>query len=369
VTEPLPYQCFISYTRMDNEIHDGVVDRFKREVSGRFEAATGSRLEVFLDRESIGWGERWRDKISEAIMGSTLFVPIITMRYFNSTPCREELSAFHSAAAQNGVPDLILPIILAGSNQITSENSDDLVRVVAELNWQPIFNEFEAGYESSEWKRRIGQIVRGLQAALERAEAQLSNQATVALPANSDTDILESTDMEVIETRLTELSGFFDELNPIMEQISAASTERFGGSNLGQMTPAQRGVLLAALANDLREPAASFGAKASDFESTTRQLDAEFRALVAEMYSINPEETEDQLSSLRTQIGQSFADTQEAFNALDQVEKAMRMAALGSVKLRKALSPMTTGMRSLGTAIRIIMSWQSIDPSGTGNTD
>jgi hypothetical protein len=363
VTESLPYQCFISYRRADNEDHDGVVDRLKREVSGRFEAATGSRLEVFLDRESIGWGEHWRDKIAEAIMGSTLFVPIITMRYFTSSACREEFSAFHSAALQKGVTDLILPIILAGSSQINRDNPDDLVQVVAELNWQPIFDAFDAGYESSEWKRRIGTIVRGLQVALERAEARLSSPTAVALPTTSDTDILENTDMVIIETRLTELSGIINELGPIMSEMSAAGGARLGGRDLSLMTPAQRGFFLAGLADDFREPAANFGAKASGLESTARQIDAEFRAMVAEMYSIDPDETERQLSSLRSQIEQSFANAQSYFEQLNQLEKSMRMAALGSVKLRKAIAPMTTGLRSLGTAIKIIMSWQEIRPS------
>jgi hypothetical protein len=169
VKEPVTYQCFISYTRSDNEDHDGVVDRLTRELAGRFEAATGSKLEVFYDRDSIGWGERWREKIADAIDGSTLFMPIITMRYFNSPNCRDELSAFLSAAAKKGEPDLILPIILTGEDKITSENPDPLIRAVAELNCQPIYREFEAGYESSEWKKRIGALVEGLKDALARA--------------------------------------------------------------------------------------------------------------------------------------------------------------------------------------------------------
>lgn len=135
MAEPIPYQCFISYTRADNDDHDAVVDRLKKEMAGRFEAATGSRLEVFLDRESIGWGERWRDRIADAIAGSTLFVPIITMRYL--IVIHAGRSSPHSFPPQiKRVSDLILPVILFGSGRITSENSDDLVRIVAELNWK-----------------------------------------------------------------------------------------------------------------------------------------------------------------------------------------------------------------------------------------
>lgn len=167
--EPVTYQCFISYTRSDNEDHDGVVDRLTRELAGRFEAATGFKLEIFYDRDSIGWGERWREKIADAIDGSVLFIPILTMRYFNSPDCRGELEAFLAATAKKGEPDLILPIILTGEDKINSRNPDPLIRAVAELNCQPIHNEFEAGYESSEWKKRVGTLVEGLKDALARS--------------------------------------------------------------------------------------------------------------------------------------------------------------------------------------------------------
>src|SRR6266545_1859182 len=91
-----PYQCFISYVRNDNTDFDGVVDRLRASLGARFEATTGIPLHIFLDRESIGWGERWREKIFDSIAGSTLFLPIITMRYFNSSMCRDEFLAFHA---------------------------------------------------------------------------------------------------------------------------------------------------------------------------------------------------------------------------------------------------------------------------------
>jgi TIR domain len=365
MAEPIPYRCFISYTHDDNDDHDAVVDRLKKEMAGRFEAATGSRLEVFLDRESIGWGERWRDRIADAIAGSTLFVPIITMRYFNSGACREEFSAFFSAADRKGVSDLILPVILSGSDRITSENSDDLIRIVAELNWKKISEGWEAGYGSSAWKGQVGAIVKGLQEALSRAADRLSSE-TLALHGGSSTssgeDLLSAIDAETIENRISDIGVEFESLEPLMQKISSAVAERLDGRDLARMTTAQRGFFLGALSDDIRQPAADFGAKAASIESLARALDAEFRAFVAEMWAISPETTRPQLDGLRSEVEKTFNGIQGGFTELDEIDKAMRMAALASVRLRKSLAPLSSGLRSLGVAMQVISSWRSIDP-------
>lgn len=364
--DPIPYQCFISYTRDDNNDFDDVVDRLKRELAGRFEAATGSRLEIFLDRDSIGWGERWRDKIAEAVAGSVLFIPIVTMRYFNSAPCREEFSAFYSAAARKGVPDLILPIILAGKNQITPEHSDELVRAIEELNWQPIFEEFDAGYQSSEWKRRIGTLAKGLQDALAKASVRLGEQSAKDPAAKlGDTARIDQIDQQVIEAHLEEFTAGLSELQPLLEQVANAVQNRLEGRDIGQMASGQRNIFIEALAEDLRQPAAEFGTKASALEASSRQLDAELRAMIAEMHEIAPEETAQQLEALHKIAQVNSQGSQETLEQLSLLERGMRMAALTSVKLRKSLQPMTAGVRSLDTMIKILRSWETINPSGS----
>jgi hypothetical protein len=55
---------------------------------------TASTLEVFLDRDSIRWGEEWRERIDSAVAGTTFFIPIVTPRYFLRKECRRELLSF-----------------------------------------------------------------------------------------------------------------------------------------------------------------------------------------------------------------------------------------------------------------------------------
>lgn len=365
MTEPVPYQCFISYARADNDDHDGVVDRLKKELAGRFEAATGSKLSVFLDKESIGWGERWREKIADAILGSTLFIPVVTMRYFNRPACRDEFSAFYSAAVNKGVPDLILPIILAGARQITPDHPDELVRAVEQLNHKPIYDAFEAGYESSDWKRQIGAIVDGLQNALARAAERLANSEPSAPTATANEELISEVDEQTITGHLEAMTTRLTELEPLFEKLTGIVTNRIGDRDLAQMSAGQRAFLFGALAGELRDPAAEFGEKAANLESTARRVDAEFRAIVAELYDINPQQTEQELAELRSNTEQSFSDAQESFAQINELEKSLRVAALASVKLRRALYPMTTGLRSMSTAMTILSSWQSIQSPGT----
>ena len=60
-------QCFVSYTRNDNDDFSQLVDELARSIANVYEAQTGNALNIFLDRDSIGWGEDWRGKIRLAI--------------------------------------------------------------------------------------------------------------------------------------------------------------------------------------------------------------------------------------------------------------------------------------------------------------
>ncbi|HEX3825979.1 MAG TPA: TIR domain-containing protein [Sporichthyaceae bacterium] len=136
---------FISYTRDDNDDFNRVVGELKRTLAGRFHAHTGRQLQFFVDRDSIGWGQDWRQRIRESVQAATVFIPVVTMRYFSSEMCREELLLFHSNARQLGVTELILPVTLAGADQITADHALEEVRLIESLNYKNIESAWEAG--------------------------------------------------------------------------------------------------------------------------------------------------------------------------------------------------------------------------------
>lgn len=126
--------CFLSYKREDNEDLGGVVDRIRADLSGWYAAHTGKSLRVFIDRESIGWGEDWRQKIRESVERATVFVPAVSMRYFTSQNRREELMSFYNNAEQLGVTELLLPIVLMGEDQIRADDPREEVRLIERVN-------------------------------------------------------------------------------------------------------------------------------------------------------------------------------------------------------------------------------------------
>ena len=105
-----------------------------------------------------------------------LFIPIITMRYFRSEPCTEELLAFYSNARQLGVTDLILPLVVMGADRITSTDPRETVQLIERLNYKNIQSTWVAGSSSPEWRTTVLSIASDIEKAIEKSESRLLEQ-------------------------------------------------------------------------------------------------------------------------------------------------------------------------------------------------
>jgi hypothetical protein len=83
-------------------------------------------LELFLDRDSLDWGDAWRDRINLALGSAPFFIAVITPKFVRSEECRKELIAFSGEAKSRGFDRLLLPILYIDVPGL-SENSDDEV--------------------------------------------------------------------------------------------------------------------------------------------------------------------------------------------------------------------------------------------------
>lgn len=129
---------FWSYVHADDEADDKRITNLARRLISCYGLTTGRKLELFVDRESIIWGEAWRERIDNAIAGTTFFFPIITPRYFDSQECRRELLKFVSESRRRGVERLLLPIYYIEVEALEHEPSDEVMAIVAKRQWEDV---------------------------------------------------------------------------------------------------------------------------------------------------------------------------------------------------------------------------------------
>ena len=91
---------FLSYHHADNDHLDGKIVDLMREIVKEYEFQFGSTLSLFVDSDSIKWGEDWRHEIRKNIEATTFIVPALTPRYIRSSACRDEISQFLSYTSE-----------------------------------------------------------------------------------------------------------------------------------------------------------------------------------------------------------------------------------------------------------------------------
>ncbi|MET4049906.1 MULTISPECIES: toll/interleukin-1 receptor domain-containing protein [unclassified Rhodococcus (in: high G+C Gram-positive bacteria)] len=122
---------FWSYVHKDNDSQHGRILNLARLLKEEFEFLTASSLELFVDREDLAWGAKWRVTIDDALTATSFFIAIITPRFMLSHECRRELLIFAANAKAREVPELLLPILYAPVDDLAEDSTDDVRRVIA----------------------------------------------------------------------------------------------------------------------------------------------------------------------------------------------------------------------------------------------
>lgn len=374
-------QAFLSYHRRDNETYDGVVDRLAAEIGGRFEAETGRSLQIFVDRESIPGGGDWRERIAESIASATIFIPVITMRYFASAPCREELLAFYDGADRLGVTDLILPVVLAGAINISATDPRPEVRLIERLNYRKIDEAIDKGYQSPEWKAAVRTLVTDIARGLSLAEDAIAARegitpttpadvALVTSPAAPDGRVdLDSNGDETSDEDddIFVLQADFEQI-PTLGNAAMASLAEFadvtkssGGrmDQLQSMSAQQQRATLLRLAADLTPSSGKVGRDGAAFETVVRRADRRLRSLVNHLDGMN----NGTANRLKEQLVEPFRSLTELSKPLDQMAEMVDMlttVGVMNVSLRKSLEPAIRGIRAIRSGISIANSWESL---------
>lgn len=364
-------RVFVSYAHADNDLHSEAIGHFCDDLKGFFFSETGRQLDIFFDHKSIGWGDDWRSSIESALIGATIFMPIVTMQYFMRDACRDELNAFNANAQRLNANYLILPIVIAGAAKITSDDPRPEVRLIESLQFRNHQTAFLAGRGTREWREALQDIADKLYAAIDRAEREISlSPATTAGQASgsqtggeadeSDTDLLElfSQLQELVDKATGETSEAVDNLTAWGGEL----TSQLEGQRLEGMTSDQARIFCIRLASQISEPSIKIQDSGTRLSETISLVDANLRGMLEDLRSLNVPELQSSVSALVGQLETTFGDNSLSQTA-DQMTtflEQMKVMEVFSSPLRRALRPARTGIERFRDAVRVMDGWSNL---------
>jgi predicted NBD/HSP70 family sugar kinase len=157
--------AFLSYTHADDQHNSGYISEFRKRLAAEVALQRGQDIDIFQDRTDIEWGQRWQERIDNAIDGATILIPILTPYYFRSSACRDELARFLQREAELGRSDLILPVYYVTASVLEKSGERDADELAKEIrrrqfaDWRPLrFVSFDSTTGRKEIAKLAGQM-------------------------------------------------------------------------------------------------------------------------------------------------------------------------------------------------------------------
>lgn len=280
-------QGFWSYVHADDQAEGERIARLARDVAAQFEMFTGETLELFLDRDSLSWGEIWREKIDGALGSVAFFIPVLTPRYFMSPECRRELQYFARKATSLGMKELVLPLHYVEVPALRQDDpKDDLVKLIRNFQWEDWTDLRFADLSSESYRRGVAKLAERL------AEGNTEADKVAVLPRALEVRGTEPGEDELpgfldrvasSEESLPRLVSTVGRLNEdiviIGKEMEAAAAEARRGI---QNTPGFAARLITArkLAHRLAEPAERIWMSGNEYATQLHEVDLGFRAII-----------------------------------------------------------------------------------------
>ncbi|WP_160159599.1 toll/interleukin-1 receptor domain-containing protein [Streptomyces sp. 3213.3] len=350
---------FWSYTHRDDEIEGGRIRRLAQNIANEFEGITAEELHVFLDKQDLKWGDEWRNRIDNALTGSTFFMPIVTPRFFRSEECRREILTFSGHAKSLGLEELLLPILYFDVPQLKEGDvTDEVMALVAQRqyeDWTQLRLEDEG---SPSYRKRVNRLAVRLVEILERtAEIEPPPVVLVEAPdADDDPGLIEL--MADAEMALPRWAAVVAEIGVIIERIgehvkgAAMEMEESDGRGGGF---AGRLRVIHELTNSLREPVGKLTELGNQYSAELVTVDPGVLGIIrlVESQGISDSDradTEEFFGTVKTlaqQSQQSMANVQAFSDTLPQIaglSKSMRPLLR---QMRSALQQVTDGQAVL----------------------
>ncbi|MEV6826731.1 toll/interleukin-1 receptor domain-containing protein [Amycolatopsis sp. NPDC051102] len=348
-------QCFLSFTHEDDSFLNFVTP-LKNSLEKFCASAHGRKIEVFVDRESIGWGEDWRTKIQDGLNAAMVFVPVISMNYFyESGACREELTAFYAKANELGLTQLILPLIVLGHELITGQSDDANIRIIEKLQYVDIKDAVLAGAGTAEWRRTMDVVADKLIRAIRSAEATLEklkkcDRLLLAglAPERDGPGLQEYKENltkigELLERQFDAISHSLDELGEEMRQLTG---------DVAGLRPEAIKARVVRAADAIKPMAVNIQQVGTAFETTVAETDATIRSYMRLMDSSMTPELLDRARREYDEFVEMLTGLMALEARITEFLTQIRPLEAINAPLRAAIRPLRVGAQSMQLGMR-----------------
>ena len=182
---------FWSYVQEDDNGDGGRILDLVGDLRAQYKMRTAEGLELFVDRESIRWGEEWEKLIGDAIAGTTFFIPIITPSYFRSNPCRQELLKFVREADRLGLQQLLMPVYWVTVSELEddgTESNDEAVRAIARHQWLDLRDVRLEDRASADYRKAVSGLAGEIAARASQVAATVDDLPMIASDTSSEAE-------------------------------------------------------------------------------------------------------------------------------------------------------------------------------------
>jgi len=356
-----PIRVFLSYARADDKLLE-FIDPFTTSLRHMALADQGRDLDIFVERESVDWGENWQDAIRAGIDSAMIFMPVVTRQYFDRPACREELLNFYNEAKSLGVTSLLLPVVLLGHSYL-SENSEDVaVRIISERQYRDLKEAWIAGPQSLAWRSSIVQLAAELVGAATAAERVLAKALSVPGPSNRFVEAIDdapgaSEVSEALEQFAEESPRLVKSLTDILLELTGVIAD---SDKIGEKSPGEVRQVLLEMASQLQPLGAGFQETGRELESVTTKTDEIMRGYIRYL-------RENQMYDILESERASLAGVEEAFEPIAQIEgfvaeflDQIRPLEISSAPMRNSLRGFREGGTAVRSAIAIMGTWSKV---------
>lgn len=357
---------FWSYVQQDNEGDHGRILALANDLREQYRLLTAENLELFVDRESLQWGEAWKDRIDSAIAGTTFFIPIITPSYFRSPECRREVLKFAREAERLGLGELLMSVYWVRVPELEDDpeqSADEAVRLVAKYNWQNLQKERLEDRDSSAYRKAVAELAAEL---VNRAEmARQVEDAPVAVTDEGAIQELKNDDGRGVIERLAAgedaapkvvvlLQGIGKHLEEINERLQRANTDLQAANKRGQ---GMKGALTITnrLAGEMSQPAENIAVSGHEYGQVLAEVNASVDTQLDFIEELN-ERISEHSDFLKALVELEGAAMQGQEGLEEMLSSAEPIAAL-SRSLRTPIESMRSGLRGVLDGNAVISEW------------